>query len=43
MSYFKADKLSFSGIVEGLNLRINLCRRKASAYRSFEFLKISLY
>ncbi len=43
MGYFKADKLSFSGIVEGLNLRINLCLRKVYGYHSFELLKISLY
>ena len=43
LNYFKANKLYFSGIVEGLNLRINLCMRKAYGYRSFELLQISLY
>ncbi len=43
MNYFKAGKLYSSGIVEGLNLRINLCMRKAYGYRSFELLQISLY
>jgi len=43
MNYFKAGKLYNSGIVEGLNLRINLCMRKAYGYRSFELLKISLF
>ena len=43
MNYFKANKLYSSGIVEGLNLRINLCMRKAYGYRSFELLQTSLY
>jgi transposase len=43
MNYFKAGKLYNSGIVEGLNLRINLCMRKAYGYRSFDLLQISLY
>ncbi len=32
-----------SGFVEGLNLRINLCIRKAYGYRSFDLLQTSLY
>ena len=43
MNYFKANKLYSSGIVEGLNLRINLCMRKAYGYRSFDLLRTSLY
>jgi len=43
MNYFKANKEYSSGIVEGLNLRVNLCMRKAYGYRSFELLQISLY
>jgi len=43
MNYFKAGKLYSSGIVEGLNLRINLCMRKAYGYRSFDLLQTSLY
>ena len=43
MNYFKAGKLYNSGIVEGLNLRINLCMRKAYGYRSFELLQITLF
>ena len=43
MNYFKAGKLYNSGIVEGLNLRINLCMRKAYGYRSFKLLQISLF
>ena len=43
MNYFKAGKLYNSGIVAGLNLRVNLCIRKAYGYRSFELLQISLF
>ena len=43
MNYFKAGKLYNSGIVEGLNLRINLCMRKAYGHRSFELLQITLF
>lgn len=43
MNYFKAGKVYSSGIVEGLNLRVNACIRKAYGHRSFELLKISLF
>jgi transposase len=43
MNYFIAGKLYSSGIVEGLNLRINLCMRKAYGYRSFDLLQTSLF
>lgn len=43
MNYFKAGKLYNSGIVEGLNLRINLTMRKAYGYKSFDVLKIALF
>ncbi len=43
MNYFKAKKSYSSGIVEGLNLRINLSMRKAYGYKSFDLLKISLF
>ena len=43
MNYFKARKAYSSGIVEGLNLRVGLCMRKAYGFRSFELLKISLF
>ncbi len=42
-NYFKAGKLYSSGIVEGLNLRINLSMRKAYGYRSFDVMKIALF
>ena len=43
MNYFKAGKTYSRGIVEGLNLRINLSMRKACGYRSFKLLRISLF
>ena len=43
MNYFKTGKEYSSGIVEGLNRRIDLSIRKAYGYRSFELLKISLF
>ena len=43
MNYFKAAKAYNSGIVEGLNLRINLTIRKAYGYKSFDVLKIALF
>ena len=42
MNYFKAGKGYSSGIVEGLNLKINLSMRKAYGYRSFEIIKVAL-
>jgi transposase len=43
MNYFKANKAYSSGIVEGLNLKINLAIRKAYGYRSFELMKVALF
>jgi len=43
MNYFKAGKHYNSGIVEGLNLRINLSMRKAYGYKSLEVLKVALF
>jgi transposase len=43
MNYFKTNKKYSSGIVEGLNLRVNLSMRKAYGYRSFDLLQVSLY
>ncbi len=43
MNYFKAGKHYNSGIVEGLNLRINICMRKTYGYSSFELLPITLF
>lgn len=43
MNYFKAQKKYNSGIVEGLNLRVNLTTRKAFGFKSFEVLKVALF
>lgn len=43
LNWFKAKKAFSSGVVEGLNRKINLTTRKAYGYRSFEVLKISLF
>ncbi len=43
MNYFKAGKRYNSGIVEGLNLRVNLTMRKAYGFRSFDVLKVALF
>ena len=43
MNWFKAKKAFSSGIVEGLNRKINLVTRKAYGYRSYEVLKIALF
>ena len=43
LNYFKAKKQFNSGIVEGLNRKINLTIRKAFGFRSFEVMQISLY
>lgn len=42
MNYFKAGKGYSSGVVEGLNLRINLSMRKAYGYRSFDLMKVAM-
>jgi transposase len=42
MNYFKAGKGYSSGIVEGLNLKINMGIRKAYGYRSLEIMEIAL-
>ena len=39
MNYFKANKKYTSGIVEGLNLKVNLSMRKAYGFRSFDVLR----
>ena len=43
MNYFKANKAYSSGIVEGLNLRVNLSIRRAFGYKSFEIMKTALF
>ncbi|NLB69531.1 MAG: ISL3 family transposase [Lentisphaerae bacterium] len=43
MNWFKAQKLYSSGIVEGMNRKINLVTRKSYGFRSYEVLKIALF
>ncbi len=43
MNWFKAKKAYSSGVVEGLNRKINLVTRKAFGFRSYEVLKIALF
>jgi transposase len=43
MNWFKAKKAFSSGIVEGLNRKLNLVTRKAFGFRSYEVLEIALF
>ena len=43
MNWFKAKKAYNSGIVEGLNRKINLVTRKSFGFRSYDVLKIALF
>ncbi len=43
MNWFKAHKAYSSGIVEGLNRRVNLVTRKSYGFRSYDVLKIALF
>ena len=43
MNWFKAKKEYSSGVVEGLNRKINLVTRKSYGFRSFDVLKIALF
>jgi len=43
MNWFKAKKAYSSGVVEGLNRKINLVTRKAYGFRSYEVLQIALF
>ncbi len=43
MNWFKAKKQFNSGIVGGLNRKVNLVTRKGFGFRSYEVLKIALY
>jgi transposase len=42
-NYFRAKKLYSSGVVEGLNLKCNLVKRRAYGLRTFNALQIALY
>lgn len=43
MNWFKAKKQYSSGVVEGLNRKVNLVTRKAYGFKSYETLKIALF
>lgn len=43
MNWFKAKKAYSSGVVEGLNRKINLVTRKAFGFRSYDVLEIALF
>jgi len=43
LNWFKAKKAYSSGVVEGLNRKVNLITRKAYGYRSLKVLEIALY
>jgi len=43
MNYFKAKKQLSSGVVEGLNRKVNLATRKAYGYRTFDALHTALF
>jgi len=43
LNWFKAKKQFSSGVVEGLNRKINLVTRKSYGFRSFDVLKIALF
>ncbi len=43
LNYFIANKAYNSGIVEGLNRKVNLTVRKSFGFRSFEIMKTALY
>ena len=43
MNYFRAKKAYSSGVVEGLNLKVNLTIRRAFGYRSFKVMKTALF
>lgn len=43
LNWFKAKKQFSSGIVEGLNRKVNLVTRKSFGFRNYETLKVALY
>ena len=42
MNYFKAEKRFSSGVVEGLNRKVNLATRKANGFRTFNAIETAL-
>lgn len=43
MNYFKAKKRFSSGVVEGMNRKVNLATRKAYGFRTFNAIETALY
>ncbi len=43
MNYFKAKKQISSGVVEGMNRKVNLATRKAYGFKTFNALETALY
>lgn len=43
LNWFKAKKQFSSGVVEGLNRKINLVTRRAYGFKSYDVLKIALF
>lgn len=43
LNYFRAKKQFNSGIVEGMNRKVNLTTRKAFGFRSFDVMQTALY
>ena len=43
MNWFKAQKAYSSGMVEGLNRKINLVTRKSYGFRNYEIMKLALF
>lgn len=43
MNWFKAKKAYSSGVVEGLNRKVNLVTRKSYGFKNYEILKIALF
>ena len=43
LNWFKAKKAYSSGVVEGLNLKVNLVMRTSYGFKDFDTLKIALF
>ena len=43
LNYFRAKKEFNSGIVEGLNRKVNLTIRRSFGFRSFDVMEVALY
>jgi transposase len=43
LNYFRAQKLLFSGVVEGLNNKAKVTMRKSYGFRTYRVLELALY